>query len=158
MRATLGILAGAFLLAASTAGAQEGSCTLRCTTIHQFFDDEITATIPLACDAQAIHCKGEGRLRINGEMVPAIFAATYTSLGLDLLVMTEQGELAVPPASFTTLSPTQSKTFVARWKVTPEKPNDFALRQMHAIGGHIKLTIENYERPSITPPTPVKSR
>jgi len=159
MRA-LGIAAVAFLLTIPTADAQDQSCTLRCTTIHQYFSDEIAATIPLTCDAQAIHCKGDGMLKINSEMVPAAFAATYTSLGLDLLIVTVQGELAVPTITFSSVSPTQSKTFVARWKlppkaqpkILPKGPGDFTLRQMHAIGGHIKLTVENYDRPPLSPP------
>lgn len=164
MKSALGIAAVAFLLAIPTADAQGSSCKLRCTTIYQFFNDEITATIPLVCDAQAIHCKGDGALKINGEMVAAAFAATYTTLGLELLVLTEQGELSIPTITFATASPTQSKTFVARWKlppnvppkVLPKGPGDFTLRQMHAIGGHIKLTVENYERPTLRPMPPLK--
>ncbi|MCD6073875.1 MAG: hypothetical protein K0Q70_758 [Rhodospirillales bacterium] len=165
MKSTLGIVAVAFLLATTGADAQDQSCKLRCTTLYQFFDNEITATIPLTCDAETIHCKGDGALRINGEMVPTVFAATFTTLGLDLLVLTAQGELAIPTITFGTVSPTQSKTFVARWKlppkapskVPPKGPKDFTLRQMHAIGGHIKLTVENYERPPLSP-SAVKSR
>jgi hypothetical protein len=148
-------LIGALFFASAQARADDPECKRRCATIHQFFDDKIAASIPLICDAQTIFCKGDGALRINGELVPTVFAAKFTTLGLDLLVLTAQGELAVPAITFATASPTQIKTFVARWKLpptappkaTPQRPSDFALPQMHAIGGHIKLTVEYYERP-----------
>ena len=152
----LGFAAVALLLAISTADAQEQSCKLRCITIHQYFDDHIAATIPFTCDAQTIHCKGNGSLRINGEMVPTVFAATFTTLGLDLLAMTEQGELAIPSITFGTVLPIQTKTFVARWqlpktqtKVPPTGFHNPVLRRTHAIGGHLKLTVDNYERPAL---------
>ena len=142
---TLGMAAVAFLLAIPAAHAQDAACKLRCITIYQYFSDEISATIPLTCDTAAIYCKGEGALRINGEMVPTAISAEFTAIGVRLRFLTAQGELnGGSSIVFNNPLPTQSKTFSLRWPL-PKAANGLTLRQTHALGGHIKLIVENYE-------------
>ena len=156
MRATLGIAAVAFFVVVSTSDAQETTCALRCTTIHQFFDDEIAATIPLACDEAAIYCKGEGALRINGEMVPTAISVEFTAIGLQMKVLSAQGPLDMGSGiTFPNTAPTQTKTLTLLWPA-PRAKNDFSARKGHALGGHLKLIVEHYERPVLKVPPPTK--
>jgi len=162
MRA-LGIVAAAFFLATATADAQDQSCTLRCTTIHQTFDEEVVATIALTCDAMAVHCAGDGALRINGTMVPTSVTATYSGITMMLRIQTDQGVLtsgaprdimtAMPDGTFgiilgNTAEPL-SKRVALRWFIL-KKPNGSNSRLDQNIGGHLNILIDRYApaRPS----------
>lgn len=158
MRAALGILAGVFLLFGMfPAAAQDHACKLRCITIYQYFDDEITATILLACDEAAVHCIGDGALRINGEMVPISIAARYLGTKMILKIESARGVLtsgavidtmtAAPDGTFSVIlgnsSEPQLKTVALRWLILMA-PGGSNRRLDQNIGGHLKILIDKY--------------
>ena len=166
MRTALGILAGVILLFwVLPVAAQDQTCKLRCTTIYQIFDEEIAATIALACDDAAIRCKGEGALRLNGEMVPTSITASFVGISMNLHIQTAQGILtsgaprdsmtATPDGTFQVIlgntSEAQSKTAALRWFIL-QMPGGSNRRLDPNIGGHVKVVIDKYA--SVPPRNP----
>ncbi len=154
----LGILAGVFfLVSAEPAAAQNEPCTLRCTTIHQFFDDELASIIPLTCDAEARRCTGKGALRINGENVPTLVTGTFAGIALMLKIDTAHGVLtggrpvdtmgAAPDGTFQVVLGSapepQAKRVALRWFIL-KTPSGQNVRLEQNVGGHLNVLINNY--------------
>jgi hypothetical protein len=127
-------------------GAFAQDCTLRCISIEQYIGEDMTARVPLACDANATTCRGEGTLSIGGTPARVPITASYFA---DAVEVSFRMPFSLDGAGDTQRilmsldeTPSQAKNAALRWSTRSERP--FVTRY---LPGHIRIVVDRYRRP-----------